>query len=135
MRNRLLIAVLCAVFGFSVALAPPFMSPVSVHAQSAFCDQTVAISVASGNSQTIITGLSGAFVRVCAFVISADTIATTATFASSGTNLTGAMRLCDECNISVGGGTGVLFEGTIGGNLTITAATGAVTGFVRFGRN
>lgn len=106
-----------------------------VNAQSAFCNQSVAISATSGSTQTIITGQSGAFVRVCAFVITADTIATTATFASSGTNLTGAMRLCDECDISVGNGTGVLFEGILGGNLTITTATGAVTGFVRFGRN
>lgn len=109
--------------------------PPRVQAQSAFCNQSVAISVASGQTQTIIGGNAGDFVRVCAFSITADTIATTAQFRSNSTNLTGAMRLCDECQVSVGNGTGVLFEGIFGGSLTITTATGAVTGFVRFGRN
>lgn len=123
-------------FGVKVWNEPekPF-APRTVSAQSGFCNQSVAISVAAAAVQTIIGGRNGDIVRVCAFVITADTIATTAQFKSGSTNLTGAMRLCDECNISIGNGTGVLFESPIDGNLTITAATGAVTGLVRFGRN
>ena len=107
----------------------------SVQAQSAFCNQNVAISVAAGSTQTITAAQGGAMVRVCAFVVTADTIVTTAQFASGSTNITGAMRLCDECDVSIGNGTGVVLEGVSGASLTITAATGAVTGFVRFGQN
>lgn len=97
------------------------------------CNRTVAISVAGGASQTIQAAVPGQVWAVCAFVISGDTIATTGQFVSGSTNLTGAMRMCDECNIPSGDGSGVLFETPGGGALTLTAVTGAITGFVKIG--
>lgn len=123
-------AIVLALFGF------PLTEPLhTVHAQSNFCDQSIAIDVAAAATQTIIAGLNGATVHVCGFVLTGDTIATTGQFKSGTTALTGAMRMCDECNISIGNSTGVLLETPRDGNLTITAATGAITGFVRLGRN
>lgn len=133
MRNVKFVAVVVLVLLLGLAIHWNSIPP--VNAQSAFCDQSVAISVAAAATQTIVGGQTGAMVRVCAFTISADTLATTGQFKSSTTALTGVMRMCDECNISIGTGTGVLFETPIDGNLTITAATGAITGVVRFGRN
>lgn len=106
-----------------------------VYAQSGSspCNQTVSIS--TSGAATIATAVPGATVYVCSLVITADTIATTGQFTSGSTNLTGAMRMCDECNIAVGDGTSVLFQAPPGGALTFTAVTGAVTGFVRIGQN
>lgn len=109
--------------------------PHTALAQQGLCDQTVAISVAAAATQTIVAARTGDAVRVCGFVITGDTLATTAVFSSGSTALTGIMRICDECAISSGNGEAILFEGPASGNLTIAAATGAVTGFVRLGQH
>lgn len=132
MKTRYLIAeflVLCLLAATVVYWPRP------AQAQVSFCDRTIPISVAAAATQTIITGMNGATVRVCGFVLTADTLATTAEIKSGTTTLTNAMRLCDECNIPSGDGSALIMEGVSGGNLTITAATGTVTGFIRLGQN
>lgn len=99
-----------------------------------FCDQSVVVSVASGMVQTLASAVGGSTVYVCAYDLSADTIATTGQFKSGSTNLTGAMRFCDECVHTFGNGASVLFQTPSGGNLTLTTATGAITGVVTFGQ-
>lgn len=108
--------------------------PVFAQASSP-CNQTVAISVAAAASQTIAAAVQGTTTYVCALVISADTLATTATFSSGSTALTGAMRLCDECSISSGNGNDILFQTNGAQALTLAAVTGAITGYIRIGRN
>lgn len=109
-------------------------TPHTAEAQSSNCGLGASITVAASASQVIVAAVPGATVRVCSFTITADTIATIATFSSSGTNITGAMRMCDECSIPVGDGNGIVLEGIPGGTLTLTATTGAITGFVRYGQ-
>lgn len=106
-----------------------------VQAQVGFCDQNIAISVAAAATQTIVAAVNGETVRVCAMVLTGDTLATTAEIKSGTTTLTNAMRLCDECTIPLGDGAAIIMEAPPGGNLTITAVTGAVTGFIRLGQN
>lgn len=114
---------------------PQWYDPYPVSAQQGLCDQSAAISVAAAATQTIVAARTGDAVRVCAFVITGDTLATTAVFSSGSTALTGVMRLCDECAISSGDGESIVFEGPASGNLTIAAVTGAVTGYIRFGQH
>lgn len=117
--------------------------PPVVQAQaSGLCDQTASISQGSGTSVVIVGKMTGFATYVCGFVVSADTVATTAQFRTgtgttcgTGTlNLTGAMRMCDECNISYGGHSSVVFQAPLDTDFCLTTATGAVTGFVNFGR-
>ena len=132
MKKILAVVAIVCVLGWSWSV---IREPRPVQAQQNFCNQTIAINVAAAATQTIIGGVNGTTVRVCAFVISGDTLATTAQFVSGTTNLTGAMRLCDECNISSGSGMAVILSGVANSNLQITAATGAVTGFINLGQN
>lgn len=113
------------------------VAPLQVtHAQgSNFCDQFASVSVAAAATQTLAGAVPGTTIYVCGFLISGDTLATTGQFKSGTTNLGGAMRMCDECGLSYGDGTAIIFQAPQSGNLTITAATGAITGFVRFGQN
>jgi len=107
------------------------------------CDETVAVSVSSGTTGVVVTGTPGYATVVCSFVLSADTIATTGTFKTgtgttcgTGTvSLTGAMRFCDECAISHGNASGILFRVPLGSDFCLTTATGALTGFATFGRH
>ena len=110
-----------------------------VHAQEV-CDKSVAISIASGQTAELVALVSGDSIYVCGFILTADTIATTATFETGTgttcntgtTNLTGAMRLCDECQITMGSGRGILFRGLRSNALCLTTATGAVTGILLY---
>lgn len=116
--------------------SPLHVEKAIVHAQgSNYCDQFSSISVAAAATQTIASAIPGTTVYVCGFLISGDTIATTGQFKSGTTNIGGAMRMCDECADSFGDGSAVIFQAPQSGNLTITAAAGAITGFVRFGQN
>ena len=124
---------LCTILVLAV-LSVPFLQPVQAQT-SAPCTRTVAISVIAGASQTLAAAFGSDVVYLCGFTISADTLATTAVFASGSTNLTGVMRLCDECNISSGNFNSVLLETPGGGALTITTVTGAVTGLARIGQH
>lgn len=106
-----------------------------VHAQTT-CNQTVAISVSSGSTQTIAAAYGSDVTYVCGFVISGDTLATTGTFKSGSNSLTGAMRMADEGNIVAGDfNSSILFQTNGGEALTLTAATGAITGFIKIGRH
>lgn len=105
------------------------------------CDSSASISVASGTTAELVALQASQVIRVCAFVISGDTLATTAQFkygtgASCGTgttNITGAMRMPDEGSISIAGAPGMsLFRTASANALCITTATGAVTGFVTY---
>ena len=110
--------------------------PETVHAQGNFCNQTIAISIAAANTQTILAGYGTDPIYVCGFVISGDTLATTGIFKSGSISLTGAMRMPDEGSIVAGNFyDSQLFQTPGGGNLTITAATGAITGFIRVGQH
>lgn len=108
----------------------------SVKAQgSTPCNETISISVAAAASQTIATATPGQSIYVCQYTITGDTLATTAAFTSGSTALAGVMRMCDECSISAGDGTGIVFQTPQGGALTLAAVTGAITGHIRIGRN
>lgn len=106
------------------------------------CDSSVSISVAAGTTTELVALQSSQVIRVCSFVVSGDTLATTAQFrygtgAACGTgttNLTGAMRMPDEGSIAIsaGGAGQALFRSAASNALCITTATGAVTGFVTY---
>jgi hypothetical protein len=104
------------------------------------CSNSAVINVSAAATTQIVALASSQVIRVCSFVISGDTLATTATFvygtgANCGTgttSLTGAMRLQDEGNISATGMNGSLFRTAASNALCLTAATGAVTGFVTY---
>lgn len=119
----------------SLLVATVVYWPRTAQAQVGFCDRNIAISVAAAATQTVVSAVNGATVRVCAIVLTADTLATTVELKSGTTTLTNAMRLCDECSIPMGDGSAIIMEAPTNGNFTITAATGAVTGFVRLGQN
>lgn len=131
--------VLSLVIGRFFPEAPRY--PSIVHAQTNnFCDKSVAISVASGTSTVLVTSVPGSTTYVCGFVVSGDTIATTAQFkvgtgttCGTGTvNLTGALRLADEGNIVFGDGSNVVMPGVYNTDLCITTATGAVAGILSY---
>jgi hypothetical protein len=104
------------------------------------CPSSAVINVAAGATQEIVALTSSQIIRVCSIVISADTLATTATFSyGTGTTcgtgnvaLTGAMRLQDEGNISISAENGSLMRTAASNALCIAAATGAVTGFISY---
>lgn len=104
------------------------------------CPSSAVINVSAAATTQLVALASSQIIRVCSFVISGDTAATTATFvygtgANCGTgttSLTGAMRMVDEGNISLTGMNGSLFRTAASNALCLTAATGAVTGFVTY---
>lgn len=115
--------------------------PAVVHAQTTnSCDKSVAISVASGTTTVLVTSVPGSTTQVCGFVVSGDTLATTAQFkvgtgttCGTGTvNLTGAMRLVAQGNIVYGDGSNIVMPGVYNTDLCITTATGAVTGILSY---
>lgn len=129
----LIIAFVAAWLGLLEHIAKP---PQSVHAQGGICTQTIAVNVAAANSQTILTGSGSDVIYVCGMVLSADTIATTGQFKSNTTAITGAMRFQDEGNIVAGNfQNSILFQTAGGESLVLTAATGAITGFIMVGQN
>lgn len=97
------------------------------------CDRTVSVSIAAAAAQTIAPTQTGNKWYVCGYDLSADTIATTLAWLSSATTISGTMRFCDECGHQAGDGNGVIMEGVYGGNIVLSAATGAITGWVRIG--
>ncbi len=104
------------------------------------CPSSAVINVAAAATTQIVALASSQIIRVCSFVISGDTLATTATFVygtgancgSGTTSITGAMRLPDEGSIALSGMNGSLFRTIASNALCLTAATGAVTGFVTY---
>lgn len=104
------------------------------------CPSSAVINVAAAATTQLVALQSSQIIRVCSFVISGDTAATTATFvygtgsncATGQVSLTGAMRMVDEGNISSTGMNGSLFRTIASNALCLTAATGAVTGFVTY---
>ena len=104
------------------------------------CPLSAPISVASAATTEIVALSASTIVRVCGFVISGDTLATVATFVdgtgtncgTSPSNMTGAMRLVDEGNISFSPSSGSAFRGRAGRAICLTAATGAVTGLLTY---
>lgn len=104
------------------------------------CPNSAVVNVAAAATTQIVALSASTVIRVCSFVLTADTAATTATFvygtgANCGTGttaITGAMRLQDEGNISHTGGSGSALRGLAANALCLTAATGAVTGFVTY---
>lgn len=104
------------------------------------CPNTAVINVAAAATTQLVALSGSTVIRVCSFAITGDTAATTATFVyGTGTNcgtgttsITGAMRMVDEGNIVMSSGNGSLFRGLAANALCLTAATGAVTGFVTY---
>ena len=104
------------------------------------CPLTASVNVAAAATTQIVALASSQIIRVCSFVISGDTLATTATFVyGTGSNcatgqvaITGAMRLQDEGNISISSGSGSVMRTAASNALCLTAATGAVTGFITY---
>jgi len=130
--------------GSQTTVGPIVMSPMlfngSTWDREFTCPNSAIVNVAAAATTQIVALASSQIIRVCSFVISGDTLATTATFvygtgANCGTgttSLTGAMRLADEGNISATGANGSLFRTIASNALCLTAATGAVTGFVTY---
>ncbi len=106
------------------------------------CDSSAVVNVAAGATTELVSLTAARSVRVCSFVLSADTAASTATFvqgtgANCGTGtagLTGAMAMGAASNITVGNGVGELFKTTAANALCLTAATGTITGVVTFAK-
>lgn len=106
------------------------------------CPSSAVINVAAAATTELVPLTSSQVIRVCSFVITGDTAATTATFvygtgsncASGTTSLTGAMRMVDEGNISLSGMNGSLFRTIASNALCLTAATGTVSGFVTYAK-
>lgn len=104
------------------------------------CPSTAVVNVAAAATTQIVALASSQIIRVCSFVISGDTLATTATFVyGTGSNcatgqvaITGAMRLQDEGNIAISSGSGSVMRTAASNALCLTAATGAVTGFITY---
>lgn len=104
------------------------------------CPSSAVINVSAGSTTQLVALASSQIIRVCSFVISGDTLATTATFVygtgancgSGTTSITGAMQLPDEGSIALSGMNGSLFRTIASNALCLTAATGAVTGFVTY---
>ena len=106
------------------------------------CPSSAVINVSAAATTELVALSASQIIRVCSFVISGDTAATTATFVygtgancgSGTTSLTGAMRMQDEGSISSTGMNGSLFRTAASNALCLTAATGAVTGFVTYAK-
>lgn len=104
------------------------------------CPSSAVVNVAAAATTQLVALSGSTIIRVCSFVITGDTAATTATFVyGTGANcatgqvaLTGAMRMVDEGNLSATGMNGSLFRGAAANALCLTAATGAVSGFVTY---
>lgn len=117
-----------------------FVSNGSTYDRDFTCPSSAVINVAAAATTQLVALQSSQIIRVCSFVISGDTAATTATFvygtgancATGQTALTGAMRMVDEGSISLTGMNGSLFRSATSNALCLTAATGAVTGFVTY---
>lgn len=102
------------------------------------CNQQAAIAVTAGSTTQIVALSGSTVVRVCMIALS---IATTGTYTIvSGTgancatpaNATGVMNLIAGNADTIGDGTGVVYAGSAGGELCVTAVTGNVNGFVRY---
>ncbi len=158
-RFRALIATLLVVASFALASVAPAQTPNPVTPgyqicssasgstvcswQPEFaCTSSAVVNVSAAATTEIVALTASQSIRVCSFVISGDTAATVATFVrgtgsncgTGTTSITGAMRLADEGNISLSASRGALFETTSGTALCLTAATGAVTGFVTYAK-
>lgn len=104
------------------------------------CPSSAVVNVAAAATTQLVALAASQIIRVCSFVITGDTAATTATFvygtgANCGTGqvaLTGAMRMVDEGSLAISGANGSLFRTAASNALCLTAATGAVTGFVTY---
>ena len=127
--------------GLQVRAYPYLYAGSSTNADREFtCPSSAVINVSAAATTQLVALQSSQIIRVCSFVISGDTAATTATFvygtgANCGTgttSITGAMRMVDEGNISATGMNGSLFRTIASNALCLTAATGAVTGFVTY---
>jgi hypothetical protein len=106
------------------------------------CSSSAVINVSAAATTELVALTASQVIRVCSFVISGDTLATTATFVyGTGANcgsgqvaLTGAMRMPDEGSIALSAENGSLFRTASANALCLTAATGAVTGFVTYAK-
>lgn len=104
------------------------------------CNLTAAVDVTAAATDEIVALSGSTVVRVCSMVLTVDTAATTAvvkygtgTACDTGAvSLTGAMRFVDEGGMALSAGQGSLFRTAAGNALCITAATGAVTGFITY---
>jgi len=122
------------------SLVIELQNPRSVAAQNFGCDRTASISVSLGSSAVLVATRPGTTTLVCGFVISGDTITTTAVFKSgTGTTCgtgtvshTGAMRMPDEGSIVFGTGVAPVLFGEYNTDFCITTATGAVTGVLLY---
>lgn len=144
--KRLFALIMIALTGVAIMMIPP-PAPVEAQGGSTLCNDIAVVSLASGTTVVALSGRGINSLAVCGFVLSADTLATTAVIKSgSGTlcgtgtiSYTGAMRFVDEGNISFVRDTPLLTLGSTPGgtatpDLCITSATGALTGFLIYGK-
>ena len=104
------------------------------------CPSTAVVNVAAAATTQLVALSASTVIRVCSMVLTADTAATTATFvygtgancATGQTAITGAMRFVDEGNITLSSANGSIFRGLAANAICLTAATGAVTGFITY---
>ena len=93
MRDRITLAL---TIGFAVAVLAAFIfnlkSPLpEVHAQSSFCDQTVAVTAPGAAATIVVTSQQNTTIYVCGFLLTGDTAATAIQLMSNSTALTGIM--------------------------------------------
>lgn len=107
------------------------------------CPSTAVVNVSAAATTEIVALTAAKTIRVCSFAITVDTAATTAKFVyGTGTNcgsgtadITGAMRFVDEGGMALSAPAGgSLFRTASANALCLTAATGAVTGFVTYAK-
>lgn len=118
----------------------PWLSNGTTYDREFTCANSAVVNVAAAATTQLVALSGSTVIRVCSFVISGDTLATTAKFVygtgancgSGTTDITGAMRLPDEGSIAISAGNGSVFRGLAANALCLTAVTGAVTGFVTY---
>lgn len=105
------------------------------------CSNSAIVNVTAATTE-IVALTAGQTIRVCSFTITGSAVATLATFvygtgancATGITSLTGVMRISVDGNIALSAGQGSLFRTASANALCLTAATGAVTGFVTYAK-
>ena len=98
----------------------------------AICGQSAVINVSAGQTGTLVTAIPGQTFYVCGFVITSATAGATAIFNTNSTALTGSLVIPLNGNVVFGNGNGTIFQGAISGTITLTAATGTVSGVLSY---
>ena len=94
---------------------------------------TTVIAQAAGATAEIVAAVAGKSIKVHAYSVSSDTVATIAEFeGASGLSLSGNIRLADETTVLAPFATEGYFQTPGGTALNLQTTTGAVSGYVRW---